>query len=286
MPTPRVSSFSEVVCQLATVARMEVQPTARARLVRAHNASPMTLDGTNTWVLTEPGARRSVVVDPGPDDETHLAAILGAVVDAGAAEVGLILLTHGHPDHAEGAGALAERTNAPIRAVERAWCRSGEPLADGERLDFDRLRLDVVATPGHTADSACLLVVQDRALLTGDTLLGKGSTVVAHPDGRLAHYLDSLHRLRALFIEQQLLVVLPGHGPTRDDPVALVDGYLAHRERRLDQVRAAIAAGATDVDALLRTIYADVDPVLLAPARWSLLAQLDYLKERGERVLT
>jgi glyoxylase-like metal-dependent hydrolase (beta-lactamase superfamily II) len=244
----------------------------------------MTLDGTNTWVLTEPGASRSIVVDPGPDDDVHLAAILAAVAAAGTGEIGLILLTHGHPDHAEGLAALAQAADAPVRAVDPALCRSGGPLVDGERLELDGLRVDVVATPGHTPDSACLLVVQDSALLTGDTLLGRGSTVVAHPEGRLADYLDSLRKLRSLVEARQLRAVLPGHGPVRDDPAALVDGYLAHREERLEQVRSAIAGGAADSDALLRTVYADVDPDLLIAARWSLLAQLDYLKERGEPV--
>lgn len=259
-----------------------VEVTRRARLVRAGNPSPMTLDGTNTWVVIEPGASRAVVVDPGPDDRGHLQAIVDAARNAGAAQVALIVLTHGHPDHAQGAKAFAEMTGAAVRAFAPALCAGGQPLTDGELLEVEGLRLEVVATPGHTADSACLLVTDDQALLTGDTLLGRGSTVVAHPDGRLGDYLDTLGRLHQLVDAGRVRVVLPGHGPVRDDPAALLDGYLAHRLERLDAVRAAVAAGAGDVEAILDTVYAEVEVNLAKAARWSVLAQLDYLRERRE----
>jgi glyoxylase-like metal-dependent hydrolase (beta-lactamase superfamily II) len=172
-------------------------------------------------------------------------------------------------------------TGAPVRALAPALCSGASPLADGEWLDVDGLRVEVVASPGHTGDSVCLLVETDRALLTGDTLLGRGSTVVAHPDGRLGDYLDTLSRLRALVDAGRVGIVLPGHGPVRDDPAALIDGYLAHRRERLDAVRAAAAAG-TDVESILDVVYAEVDAKLRKAARWSVLAQLDYLRERGE----
>jgi glyoxylase-like metal-dependent hydrolase (beta-lactamase superfamily II) len=241
----------------------------------------MTLDGTNTWVLVEPGALRALVVDPGPDDPGHLEAIIDAARDADGAEVALIVLTHGHPDHAEAARAFAALTGAPVRALAPALCAGAPPLADREQLDVDGLKVEVVASPGHTGDSACLLVEQDRALLTGDTLLGRGSTVVAHPDGRLGDYLDTLRRLRGLVDGGRVNVVLPGHGPVRNDPADLIDGYLAHRHERLDAVRAAAAAG-TDVESILDAVYAEVDTKLRKAARWSVLAQLDYLRERGE----
>lgn len=256
------------------------RPSRRSTLVRAANPSPMTLEGTNTWVLVEPGARRAVVVDPGPDDSVHLQAVIEAAADAGA-EVGLIVLTHAHPDHAESAHAFAAMTGAPVRAVAPALCAGAEPLTDAESLDVDGLRLEVVASPGHTGDSVCLLIADDQALLTGDTLLGRGSTVVAHPDGRLGDYLDTLARLRSLVRADQVRSVLPGHGPVRDDPAALIDGYLAHRRQRLDAVRAA-AARSSDVESILDIAYAEVDANLRRAARWSLLAQLEYLHERGE----
>jgi glyoxylase-like metal-dependent hydrolase (beta-lactamase superfamily II) len=240
----------------------------------------MTLDGTNTWVLVEPGADRAVVVDPGPADPMHLQAVLAAVASAGAARVGVIALTHGHPDHAEAAPGLAEMTGAPIRARASTLCRGAEPFGDGERLMVDGLVLEVVATPGHTADSVSFVLADDEALLTGDTVLGRGSTVVAHPDGRLADYLVSLRELRSIVEQRGVRVVLPGHGPVRDDPGALITGYLRHREERLAQVRAAVEGAAT-VDDLLNLVYPDVDPALLPAARWSLLAQLEYLAADG-----
>jgi glyoxylase-like metal-dependent hydrolase (beta-lactamase superfamily II) len=147
------------------------------------------------------------------------------------------------------------------------------------------LRLDVVSTPGHTADSVCLVIDADAALLTGDTVLGAGSTVVARPDGELAAYLGSLRRLRELVDERHLRVVLPGHGPIVEDAGALLDAYLAHRIERLDQVKRA-AATARTVDDVQRAVYGDVEPALQFAARWSLLAQLDYLREQGFAVPT
>jgi glyoxylase-like metal-dependent hydrolase (beta-lactamase superfamily II) len=255
-------------------------PTARSWLVRAANPSPMTLEGTNTWVLAEPGARRAVVVDPGPDDTDHRAAIVEAVAAAGTTEVGLILLTHSHLDHTAGALTLAAIMGAPVAAAAPELCVESDPLADMASLDIDGLRLDVLAAPGHTADSMCFVVGADGALLTGDTVLGRGPTVVARPDGRLADYLATLRRLRAVAQERRLTVVLPGHGPVAEDPVGLVDSYLEHRAQRLDQVRSA-AAQAASVDDVLHEVYGDVDPELLFAARWSLLAQLDYLRDRG-----
>lgn len=244
----------------------------RSRLVRANNPSPMTLDGTNTWVLKESDGARAVVVDPGPSEPQHFQAILDA-----AGGVGLILLTHGHPDHAEGANEFAELADAPIRAVSRSLCHKANPLRGDEEIEFDGLRLAVVTTPGHSADSACFLLPSDDALLTGDTILGQGSTVVAHPDGKLADYLETLGKLRTLVKEHGVRVVLPGHGPTRDDPAALVAQYQRHREARLDQVRQSLSAGATTADEVVDVVYGDVDAAVKFAARWSVLAQLEYL---------
>ena len=250
--------------------------TARARCVLAPNPGPMTLDGTNTWVLAEPGGRRSVVVDPGPLDAAHLAAVFEV-----ADPVAVVLLTHGHPDHAEGARTFAEWAGCGVRAVDPAHRLSEDGLADGEFLDVDGLRLRVVATPGHTADSVSFLLPADAAVLTGDTVLGRGSTVVAHPDGRLRAYLASLRRIRRLAEELPLRQLLPGHGPARTDPAAVVDDYLRHREERLEQVRRALAAGAGSPRAVVARVYADVDPALWPAAEQSVRAQLDYLNETG-----
>lgn len=249
----------------------------RARCVLAPNPSPMTLEGTNTWLLAEPDASVCVVVDPGPLIEDHLQAVVADAAAQGQ-RVAHILLTHGHADHAEGAARLAELTGAPVSALDAAHRLGGEGLRDGDVVEVGSLEIRVVATPGHTADSLCFLLPADAAVLTGDTVLGRGTTVVAHPDGRLEDYLATLHRLRALAEEHVLGTVLPGHGPVLEDPLGVIDFYLEHRKERLEQVAAALSAGARTADDVVRRVYADVDPALLPAAELSVRAQLDYLK--------
>jgi glyoxylase-like metal-dependent hydrolase (beta-lactamase superfamily II) len=229
----------------------------------------MTLEGTNTYVLRAPEAPAGVVVDPGPLDEGHLAAV------AALGPVQLILLTHGHPDHAEGAHLFQDMTGAPMAAVEPRLVVDSAPLRGRETFtDVGGLTVRVVATPGHTSDSVSFVVEgEEPGLLTGDTILGRGSTVVAHPDGVLAAYLDSLARLRDL----GPMLLLPGHGPVRPDASALAEDYLTHREQRLDQVRAAVAAGDRSARDVVRRVYVDVDQSLWPAAELSVLAQLDYL---------
>lgn len=252
--------------------------TRRASLVLAPNASPMTLDGTNTWVLAEPGARRAVVVDPGPLDERHLAAIIARAGELGA-QVAAILLTHGHPDHSESVQRFARMTGAPVHASDPALCIGSERLRDGGVLEVDGLEIRVVNTPGHTGDSLSFVLPADRAVLSGDTVLGRGTTVVMYPEGNLRHYLGSLGTLRRLVDEVPIERVLPGHGPVRDDPGAVVDFYLAHRAARLAQVEDAVAAGDRTAAQIVRRVYADVDPALWPAAEMSVQAQLDYLND-------
>jgi glyoxylase-like metal-dependent hydrolase (beta-lactamase superfamily II) len=234
----------------------------------------MTLEGTNTWLLRAPGERRCVVIDAGPDDEAHLRAVAVA-----GGEVAEILLTHGHPDHSAGARRLHELTGAPVRALDPAHRFGAEGLGDGEVVAAAGVEVRVLGTPGHTADSLCFLASGPDggvAVLTGDTVLGRGTTVVAYPDGRLADYLDSLRRLRDL----GALAVLPGHGPELTDLAAVADAYLAHRAQRLDQIRAALVELGPDATAraVVERVYADVDPVLWWAAELSVRAQLDYLR--------
>jgi glyoxylase-like metal-dependent hydrolase (beta-lactamase superfamily II) len=250
----------------------QVTPSA-ARLL-APNPSPMTLDGTNTWILRDPGEPGCVVVDPGPLDNGHLDRIVAA------GPVALIVLTHGHLDHAEAAPRLAEITGAPVVARDPAWCRYAPALEPGRYDAAAGVDWLTILTPGHSSDSVCLLLGRDRALLTGDTILGRGTTVVSHPDGRLAEYLDSLERLRDL-AGSEVETLLPGHGPVVEKPLVVLDFYLAHRQERLDQVRAAVAAGDTTAAAVVRRVYADVDPVLWPAAELSVQAQLDYLAEKS-----
>jgi glyoxylase-like metal-dependent hydrolase (beta-lactamase superfamily II) len=235
----------------------------------------MTLDGTNTWVLREPGARRSVVVDPGPLDEAHLAAVAEA-----AGPVAVVLLTHGHLDHSEGARELAGRMGCGVRALDPAYRLGSEGLRDGDVVAVDGLEVHVVATPGHTSDSLSFLLPAEAALLTGDTVLGRGTTVVAHPDGRLGAYLGSLERLHALAAAQEARTVWPGHGPVIDDALAVLDYYRAHRRDRLEQVREALRLLGPDASPrqVVEQVYVDVDPVLWGAAELSVRAQLDYLR--------
>ena len=237
-----------------------------ATLVRAPNPGPMTLDGTNTWVLRAPGTDSCVVVDPGPLDEGHLRA----VAERGPVEA--ILLTHGHLDHTEGVDRLAELTGAEPRTVT-------------EPVSLAGLEITPLPTPGHTADSVCYLVAADlgsvgeSAVLSGDTILGRGTTVVAWPDGNLGDYLTSLDRLAGA----GNVPVLPGHGPPLADCAAAARFYLAHRQARLDQVRAVRAAGAGTAPEIVAVAYADVDRALWPAAELSVRAQLAYLDERESR---
>lgn len=255
--------------------------TTRAHCVLAPNPGPMTLDGTNTWVLAEPGARRAVVVDPGPLVDGHLRAVL-AQVEATGRRVGLVLLTHGHLDHAGGAARFAELAGGvAVRCLDPVHRLGSEGLVDGDAVTADGLELRVVGTPGHTSDSLSFVLAADAAVLTGDTVLGRGTTVVAHPDGRLGDYLTSLERLRSLAESAAVSTVLPGHGPVVHDALGAVEGYLRHRRDRLAQVGQALAAGARTVRDVVEVVYADVDRALWPAAERSVRAQLEHLHPGG-----
>ncbi|MER6595602.1 MBL fold metallo-hydrolase [Micromonospora purpureochromogenes] len=239
-------------------------------LLRAPNPGPMTLDGTNTWVLRAAPGAPAVVVDPGPADEGHLGRI------AAHGPVGSVLITHGHPDHTEGAARLADLLDgAAVRAADPAHTIGAAPLTPDTPVEAAGFTVRLVPTPGHTADSVCFLAEHgdERVVLTGDTILGRGTTVVAHPDGHLGDYLASLELLSAY----RGIPALPGHGPALADCGAAAEFYLAHRRARLDQVRAAVEAGATTAPEVVARVYADVDRSLWWAAEWSVRAQLEYL---------
>ena len=192
----------------------ELRPvTPYAAVLLARNPNIMTLDGTNTWLVSAPGAGESVVIDPGPADAEHLRLV------AEQGPISLVLLTHHHPDHTEGVRDFVELTGAPVRALDRELCIDAEPFADGEVIEAAGVRLEVIATAGHTADSVCFAVDHDEvpAVFTGDSVLGQGTTIVAHPDGRLGSYLASLRALAAL---PAGTTGLPGHGPELPDIAA------------------------------------------------------------------
>jgi glyoxylase-like metal-dependent hydrolase (beta-lactamase superfamily II) len=243
--------------------------TETASVLLADNPGLMTLDGTNTWVLRGPGSDEVVIVDPGPDDDEHIAKI------AGLGHIAMVLISHRHGDHTDAIDKLVDRTGAPVRSAGSGYLRGmTAELTDGEVIDAAGLTITVLATPGHTADS--LSFVLDDAVLTADTVLGRGTTVIDNEDGSLADYLESLHRLRGLGQR----TVLPGHGPDLPNLEAVASGYLAHREQRLEQVRSALRALGDDATTrqVVEHVYVDVDEKLWDVAEWSVHAQLDYLR--------
>jgi glyoxylase-like metal-dependent hydrolase (beta-lactamase superfamily II) len=243
--------------------------TETASVLLCNNPNIMTLDGTNTWVLRGPGSDEMVIVDPGPDDDEHI----GRLAELG--KIPLVLISHKHEDHTGGIDKLVELTGAVVRSVGSGFLRGlGGPLSDGEVIDAAGLRITVMATPGHTADSLSFLV--DDAVLTADTVLGRGTTVIDDEDGSLTQYLDSLRRLQGLGRR----TVLPGHGPDLGDLEAVTAMYLAHREDRLDQVRQALRVLGDDATArqVVEHVYTDVDQELWDAAEKSVRAQLDYLR--------
>jgi glyoxylase-like metal-dependent hydrolase (beta-lactamase superfamily II) len=234
-----------------------------------NNPGLLTLEGTNTWVLRGRGSDETVIVDPGPDDADHIAKI------AELGKIPLVLISHKHDDHTGGIDKIVDLTGAVVRSVGSGFLRGlGGPLTDGEVIDAAGLRIKVMATPGHTTDSLSFLL--EDAVLTADTVLGRGTTVIDSEDGALGDYLESLKRLQGL----GNLTVLPGHGPELADIEAVTAMYLAHREERLEQVRDALRQLGDDATArqIVEHVYTDVDEKLWDAAEWSVQAQLDYLR--------
>lgn len=238
----------------------------RVCCVLAPNASPMTLDGTNTWII--PSGQEALVIDPGPDDPIHHRAVDVKLAELEVRATG-ILLTHAHPDHAAGAGSCAKSWGVPIHAFADLPVTSSVHVACGD------LAVEVLATPGHTADSVCVRLAQGRLMLTGDTVLGRGTSVVAWPDGDLGAYLASLARLADC--AEQVDYLLPGHGPVLAQPADVLSAYRAHRLRRLSEVKDALASGARTPAEVVAEVYADVPREVWPAAEQSVRAQLAYL---------
>lgn len=245
-------------------------------LVRAANPGPMTLDGTNTYLVGAPGSGGLVCVDPGPLIDAHRWAIERAVAELDA-EVVAVLLTHHHADHAEAAEWAASwgvsvRTGSPaLVAVESTALSDGETIADAGA------GLEVVATPGHASDHLSFRVRPTGALLTGDHLLGRGSTVVLWPDGDMGQYMASLERVATI----DAPILYPGHGPVVAHPRRLVREMVAHRKQREAQIVDALAAGAATPAEVVAVVYADVDSKLHPMAERTVRAHLAHLVQRG-----
>jgi len=239
------------------------------RIVRilAPNPGVFTLEGTNTWVV---GGDPAVVIDPGPEDETHLQAVLR---ETGA--VGAVLVTHGHPDHAPGAARLGELAGAPVMAFRPQ--EGQRRLHDEQLVTAGSIHLRVLYTPGHTADHVVFLAEGTGAMFTGDNVLGRGTAVIDPSEGDLASYLQSLRRMR----EARPRVIYPGHGPTVFDAVGKLREYETHRAMREEQVLEALAAGMATAQEMVPSIYADVPPELHPIAVRQVLAHLGKLEHEG-----
>jgi glyoxylase-like metal-dependent hydrolase (beta-lactamase superfamily II) len=243
------------------------------RVVLAPNPSPVTLEGTNTYLI---GERNPIVVDPGPNDAGHLERVLE---EAGTPAV--VILTHRHPDHAEGAERFAGMARAPLAAYANGGagtvCSTAAPIADGQRITTDGATLVAMYTPGHASDHLSFTLEEEHSLFTGDHVLGRGTTVIAYPDGDLGAYLQSLDRARASEPKR----LYPGHGPVVEDPDPVLAYYKEHRLERERQVLDAIDAGVVTVPEMVARIYADYDPSLHGAAALSVMAHLTKLRREG-----
>ncbi|HJW92401.1 MAG TPA: MBL fold metallo-hydrolase [Thermoanaerobaculia bacterium] len=232
----------------------------KIRSITAPNPGPFTLDGTRTYFVDD-----SIVIDPGPDIESHVAAIVDAMP-----HLKTIFITHRHADHAPAAVPLKFHTGARIVAPDGVLDETDQVVRGGEVVEG----LEVIATPGHTSEHVCYLT-SDGDLFTGDTILGYGSTAIFPPDGNMRDYIASLHVLRT----REPKRIFPAHGPTRDDALALIDEYIVHRLQREQQVIEALRAGATTTAEIRQMIYPDLDPRLARAAEIQITAHLEKLKE-------
>ena len=245
--------------------------------IRAGNAGPLTLTGTNTYLAGEP----AFVVDPGPADGPHLERVWAAAERRGG--LAGIALTHRHSDHAGGVAVLRERSGAPVAAAPEpsATAIFEEPGTRGLSLDAalrdgDRFGpFEAIETPGHSLDSISLLA--GGVLFCGDTVLGEGSVFVAPGAGALARYLESLQRLESL----ELTALCPGHGPVVPDPQAKLREYIEHRLDRERRLLAALERGRRRTQELLDEVWDDVPPALRPAASLTLEAHLEKLGEEG-----
>ncbi|WP_428031549.1 MBL fold metallo-hydrolase [Ancylobacter sp.] len=265
------------------------------RRVLAPNPGPFTFTGTCSYIV---GRGDVAIVDPGPEDASHLAALLDAVRGE---RVTHIFLTHTHRDHSGGLAALKAATGAPtyaegphraarpLHAREAATLDSAGDgsflpdvaLADGARVEGAGWTLAALATPGHTANHMAFVLEQDGAILVGDHVMGWSTTVVAPPDGSMNDYMESLRRLG----ERPETLYLPGHGGTITQGSAFVERFLRHRQARETAILRALERGPRSIPDIVRAIYFGLDPRLAGAAGLSTLAHLEDLVDRGD-VLT
>ena len=257
------------------------------RRIVVNNPSAFTFKGTSTFIV---GRGRVAVIDPGPDDETHFAALLAALRGE---TVTHILVTHSHADHSPLARRLKQATGATVCAqgavsppretglrLDASIDHSFKPdvtLAEGEAVTGPGWTLEALFTPGHMSNHMCFALREEQALFSGDHVMAWATSVIAPPDGDMGQYFASLRKL----LDREDRVYHPGHGPSRHDPLPLVRGYLAHRRMREEAIRARVAQGARSVGDIVAAIYADIDPKLHGAAALSTTAHLEHLVEQG-----
>ena len=237
---------------------------ARVGRVVAPNPGPYTGPGTNTWLID--AGPVVAVIDPGPDDDAHLAALNRRLAGR---TVGVVLVTHSHPDHLP----LAERFARPHHASVRRF----PELADGDVVRAGTLNITALHTPGHSADHLAFHLPDDGAVFTGDLVLGQGSSMVTYPEGDVAAYLRSLDRLAAL----RPRVLYPGHWDPVIDAMGKIEEYRAHRLEREAQILAEVQRGAGTAPDLTRRVYGDLDDKLMYAAEMTLRAHLRKLVDDG-----
>jgi glyoxylase-like metal-dependent hydrolase (beta-lactamase superfamily II) len=250
------------------------------RRIVCDNPSSMTGPGTNTYLV---GIDEIVVIDPGPENEEHLDAISGC----GGDRIRWILLTHTHSDHSPGAAALKARTGAEVLAFDGGNDSIGNTrveldgtLGDEDVIEATEFHLTALHTPGHASNHLCYLLNEERMLFTGDHIMQGSTVVIAPPDGDMSAYLASLERLKGL--RPRLRSIAPGHGHVIDDPLAVIDEYVAHRLERERQVIEALRAhGSASIPELVSDIYVDVPVEMHGWAAYSVWAHLRKLADDG-----
>lgn len=249
-----------------------------SRVVRvlAPNPSPMTLEGTNTYLVF--GGREAIVIDPGPNDPSHIDAIVAAAKRNGAA-IAAIAVTHGHPDHAPGAAPLHARTGAPVYAHELATFPFDVAAGEGSTIAAGDAALDVIEAPGHAREHLVFGLADEAALFTGDVVIGRGTVVVAPPNGDMRAYQATLARL--LHDRGDSKTIYGGHGAVIDAPRAKLEEYIAHRALREREVVTALASGERTIPQLVAEIYRDVATFLWPAAARQVLAYLIALEREG-----
>jgi glyoxylase-like metal-dependent hydrolase (beta-lactamase superfamily II) len=262
------------------------RPHALVRRILAPNPSPFTYTGTQTYIV---GDGEVALIDPGPADDAHIAAVSSAVQNE---QVTAILCTHTHRDHSPASRALAAATGAPIvgcapLSIDDDGPRSdesfdsdygpGRVLEDGERVEGAGWALEAVATPGHTSNHLCFALAGTGVLFSGDHVMGWSTTVVSPPDGDMAAYMASLDRM----LERDDRIYFPAHGPPVEDPAGHVRALIGHRRMRERQILDRIEAGEWSIAAMVSQMYRDIDPRLHPAAERSVLAHLVDLEARG-----